>query len=184
MHARAATKPRSWPQHTLEQGSASNASTTPLPSIVTTSELETHMPTTPNLSPSCHRPRPPRKNFPQTPPLHPPSRSMKTTKGLARCTPRPGIHHRSIPTQNLGDNKERKITQQLQERRGNAPATKQKRTGPGTNARTAAEERVSAQQQAAKSRKQKHESHPALLQPQDNHSHVRPHCTGQQAQPT
>ena len=58
------------------------------------------------------------------------------------------------------------------------------RTGHGTNARTAAEELVSAHQQAAKSRNQKHESHPTLLQLQDNRFHVHPHRTGQQTQPT
>jgi hypothetical protein len=142
------------------------------------------MPATPNLSPNYRRPRSPQKNFPQNPPPHPLFRSMKTTKGLARCTLRPEIHHHSVTTQNMADNKERRTALQLQEEHGNAPTTKQKRSrGHGTNAQTVAEGPVSAHQQAAKSRKQKHESHPAPLQLQDNRSQVHPHGTGQQAQP-
>ena len=140
------------------------------------------MPAAPNPSPHHRRPRSPQKNFPQHPPPHPLSRSMKTTKGLARCTLRPEIHHHSAITQNMGNNKERRTTLQLQEEHGNAPTTSR---GHGTNAQTAAEGPVSAHQQAAKSRKQKHENkqrrvgNRSTLQLQDNRPQVHPHGTGQ-----
>ena len=79
---------------------------------------------------------------------------MKTTKGLARRTLRPGTHHHSVTTKNMEDNDERRTTLQLQDEHGNALSTKQKqKRGRGTNAQTAAKGPVSAHQQAAKSRK-------------------------------
>ena len=143
------------------------------------------MPSAPNLFPHYRR-----SNFPQNPPPHPLSRSMKTTKGPARCTLRPGTPHHSTTTDNLENNKKQKTTQQPHDthphrsRMQKLQPPKKQRMGPGISAQIAAKERVTAPGQAALTPKRQPESHLTPPQFQRNRPHVRSHLTGQQARPT